>query len=473
MRLDRLLEASGAAATVHGDPAVEVTAVTHDSRAAVAGSLFCCVPGERADGHDFAPTAVDAGAVALLCERDLDLAATRAVVPSTREAMGPLAAAFHGNPSRALSVVGVTGTNGKTTTCHLLRSVLEADGRRTGVIGTLTGARTTPEATDLQATLAGMRDDGDTAVAMEVSSHALALHRVDGTWFAVAVFTNLSRDHLDFHTDLDGYFEAKARLFTPGFCGAAVIDVDGRYGRELAERTEAAGIPTTRYRAGDADDLVLGAAGSTFRWHGASVQLGLGGRFNVANALAAAEAAALLGVADDVVAAGLAAAGPVPGRFEVVDAGQPFAVVVDYAHTPDGLEHVLASAREVAGDHKVVVVFGCGGDRDRTKRPAMGDVASRLADVVVLTSDNPRSEDPDTIIGEVAAGMGALGVVTIQPDRRAAIAVGLDAARRGDIVVVAGKGHETTQTIGDTVAPFDDREVVREELAALRRRVRW
>jgi UDP-N-acetylmuramoyl-L-alanyl-D-glutamate--2,6-diaminopimelate ligase len=354
-----------------------------------------------------------------------------------------------------------------------LRSVLEADGRRTGVIGTLTGARTTPEATDLQATLAAMRDDGDAAVAMEVSSHALALHRVDGTWFAVAVFTNLSRDHLDFHADLDDYFEAKARLFTPDRCGHAVVDVDGRYGRELARRTQAAGIPTTPFRAADAADLNISAAGSRFRWHGVPVQLGLGGRFNVANALAAAEAAAVLGVADDVVAGGLAAAGPVPGRFEVVDAGQPFAVVVDYAHTPDGLDHVLTSAREVAGEGHVVVVFGCGGDRDRTKRPAMGDVASRLADVVVLTSDNPRSEDPGAIIEEVAAGMGSLGPVTIEPDRRAAIAVALDAARRGDVVVVAGKGHETTQTIGETVIPFDDREVVREELAELRRRVRW
>ncbi len=435
----------------------------HDSRAVEAGSLFCCVPGAVHDGHDHAAAAVAAGAAALLCERPLALGVPELRVASVRAAMGPLAAVLAGRPSEHLAVVGVTGTNGKTTTVHLLASVLEAGGRSCGVIGTLTGARTTPEAPDLQARLADLHAEGRAAVAMEVSSHALDLHRVDGTRFRVAVFTNLSRDHLDHHGDMAAYFAAKARLFEPDLADVAVVNLDDPHGRLLRD---AARLRSVGYELADAQDLVLGPAGSTFTWRGAEVRLGLAGRFNVANALAAATAAGELGVHPEQVATGLAAAGPVPGRFERIDAGQPFLAVVDFAHTPDGLEQLLAAGRELAREGRLLVVFGAGGDRDPSKRPAMGEVAARLADVVVLTSDNPRHEDPAAIISEVHHGMEDTTSVHIEPDRRAAIALAVAQAGPGDVLLVAGKGHETTQTIGDEVVPFDDREVLRDALVA-------
>ena len=445
-----------------GDPdAAEVKGVVHDSRAVSAGSLFCCIPGETADGHDFAPAAVEAGAVALLCERTVPVDVVQAVVASTRLAMGPAAATFHGHPSRALDVIGVTGTNGKTTTTHLLRSVLDATGRPAEVIGTLTGARTTPEATELQQALASMRDRGTRAVAMEVSSHALAQHRVDGTWFRVAVFTNLSRDHLDFHHSMEEYFEAKASLFTEQRCERAVINVDDEWGRRLSERVR---VPWEPYSLDLVTDIEVGSRSSRCVWEGVVLRIPLGGRFNLSNALAASVAARALGLAPADIAAGLAGAGAVPGRFEPVDAGQPFAVIVDYAHTPDGLEQVLTAARGLAAGHAVTVVFGCGGDRDPSKRAPMGEVASRLADRVVLTSDNPRGEDPQAIIDAVRSGITDPSAVTVEPDRRAAIALALAGAHPGDVVVIAGKGHETTQTIGAEVIPFDDRVVARELL---------
>jgi UDP-N-acetylmuramoyl-L-alanyl-D-glutamate--2,6-diaminopimelate ligase len=441
---------------VHGD--AQVTSVVHDSRASGPGALFCCVPGRTVDGHDHAPAAVAAGAVALLCERFVDVEVAQARVADVRAAMGPVAATFHGHPSSSLDVVGVTGTNGKTTTTLLLRSILEADGRPCGVIGTLSGARTTPEGPELQATLAAMRDEGRRAVAMEVSSHALAMRRADGTRFRVAVFTNLGRDHLDFHPTPEDYFEAKARLFTPELADVGVVNTDDEHGRRLLER---AMIPLVPYSLDDAVDLEVTPGGSVLTWRGVSLRVPLGGRFNVANAVAAATAAAELGVDPAVVADGLAATPQVPGRFELVDAGQPFTVVVDYAHTPDALENVLGNAR---GDGRLIAVFGCGGDRDPGKRTPMGEVASRLADEVVVTSDNPRSEDQTAIIDQIRRGAPH---AAIEPDRRAAIRAALLGARPGDVVVVAGKGHETTQTIGGTVLPFDDRVVVREELAAL------
>ncbi len=470
MDLDRLLADPGldhVALVVDPGPSpgpVEVTSITHDSRHVRPGALFCCVPGATADGHDFAPAAVSAGAVAVVCERTVAVPVPRLRVASVREAMGPLAAAFHGHPSRKMAVAGITGTNGKTTVAHLLRSILERDGRRTGLVGTLTGARTTPEAPELQTELARMADGGTTAVAMEVSSHALAQHRVDGTEFAVVAFTNLSRDHLDFHGSMDEYFEAKARLFSPAFTGDAVVDVGSGYGLVMAERAERAGLRTIRCSLDDAAGVEVAATASRFRWSGVDVEVRLGGRFNAANAIVAATTAGVLGVAASVVAEGIGAAGPVPGRFEPVDEGQPFRVVVDYAHTPDGLDQVLRAAREVS-DGRVIVVFGCGGDRDRTKRPEMGLVAGTLADRVVLTNDNPRHEDPSSIIEEVRAGVPADAALTVEPDRRAAIEAAIAAAEPGDIVVIAGKGHETTQTIGDTVVPFDDRDVARDALA--------
>ena len=461
MRLDELLRAVSVEQIV-GDPAlVEVTSVVHDSRAVTGGALFCCIPGALVDGHEFAAGAVDAGAVALLCERPLPLTVAQAVVSATRTAMGPVASMFHGDPSRALDVIGVTGTNGKTTTTHLLRSILDVAGRNAAVIGTLTGARTTPEATDLQAQLAALRDEGVDAVAMEVSSHALAQHRVDGTWFRLGVFTNLSRDHLDFHRTLDDYFAAKASLFTPDRCELAVVNVDDPWGRKLTARLT---IPWRPVSFGLVDDIEVRADGARCTWDGVDLQVPLGGRFNLANALAAAVAARELGLSPESIAKGLAGSGPVPGRFEPVAAGQPFHVFVDYAHTPDGLEQLLLAAREIAGQGRVLVVFGSGGDRDHTKRAPMGEVASRVADEVVLTSDNPRSEDPSAIINAVLEGIADRRSLIVEPDRRAAIDAAIGHAQAGDVLVIAGKGHETTQITGDVVVPFDDRVVARELL---------
>ncbi len=471
MQLDHLLDGVEVL-DVSGDPAaVDVTGVTHDSRAVTAGALFCCVPGSVVDGHDFAGPAVDAGATALLVERRLgvDGRAVQVVVGDVRSTMAAVAARFWGAPSRAMSVVGVTGTNGKTTVTAMLQAVLSAAGRRCEVIGTLTGARTTPESTELQAQLAGFRDDGVDAVAMEVSSHALELHRVDGTWFSVAVFTNLGRDHLDFHRTEEAYFRAKARLFEPERCARAVVNRDDAHGRLLLD---AARVPTVAYSLGDASDVAVGAAGSTFTWAGQRVELRVGGMFNVSNALAAATAARELGIDAATIAAGLSSAPPVPGRFEPVDAGQAFTVVVDYAHTPDGLEQVLRAARAAVSGRdrgRVLVVFGCGGDRDRSTRPVMGDVAVRLADRAWLTSDNPRSEDPLAIIDEVVTGVrdADRDRLVVEPDRRAAIASAVRDALPSDVVVIAGKGHETGQIVGEVTLPFDDRAVAREVLQEL------
>jgi UDP-N-acetylmuramoyl-L-alanyl-D-glutamate--2,6-diaminopimelate ligase len=452
-----------------GTGGVRVAGLSHDSRTVRAGDLYCCLRGERVDGHDFAPKAVDAGAVALLAERELDVepGVAQVLVDDARVAMAPVAAAFYGRPSDDLTVIGVTGTTGKTTTTHLLGSILEHAGVPCGVLGTLTGVHTTPEAPELQARLAAFRAEGKRAVAMEVSSHALALHRADATRFAVGVFTNLGRDHLDFHGTPDRYFAAKARLFDPAMSSAGVVAADDPYGaRLLASST----IPMTPYALTDAEELTVGLLSSTFRWRSRSVRLPLGGRFNVRNALAAATAAVAAGVAVDSVVDGLAAAPPVPGRFEPVDAGQPFAVLVDFAHTPESLASVLAAAREVAGPHRLLVVFGCGGDRDRSKRPLMGEVAGRLADVAVVTSDNPRGEDPTAIISDVISGMTSArsARTETEPDRRAAIALAFDEAAPGDVVVIAGKGHETTQTVGSEVLTFDDRVVARRLLEGRR-----
>lgn len=443
--------------------AVEVSAVVHDSRAVVPGALFCCVRGSSVDGHDLAPAAVAAGAVALLCERHVALDVPQVRVADVRSAMGAVAAALHGHPSRQLDVIGITGTNGKTTTAHLLAAVLEADGRPTGTIGNLNalpgGPPNTPEGPELQRRLAALRDGGASAVAMEVSSHALDQGRVAGTHFALAVFTNLSPDHLDHHGTMEAYFAAKARLFEPALAARAVVNRDDPRGRLLLD---AAVIPTESFSLADATDVVADLWGTAFTWRGERLHIPLPGAFNVANALAAATAAAALGVPVPSVARGFAAAPQVPGRFEVVRPGAPVGVVVDYAHTPDGLRQLLRAAREVAGRGRVHVVFGCGGDRDRSKRPIMGELAARLADRVVITTDNPRSEDPLAIIGEIAAGAAEVPGAeqpAEEPDRRAAIVRALRGAAAGDVVVVAGKGHETTQVAGGVEHPFDDRLV--------------
>jgi UDP-N-acetylmuramoyl-L-alanyl-D-glutamate--2,6-diaminopimelate ligase len=484
--LGQLIAAYPAARRGGADADPDVLAVVHATGGVGPGSLFFCVRGARVDGHELAGAAVAAGAVALVVAHGLPLAVPQVIVPDVRRAMGPLSAAFWGNPSHDLVVVGVTGTSGKTTVTHLLCPVLDASGRAPcAIIGTLSGARTTPEATDLQAMLAAQRDRGSSgagvgrgvgagrgAVAMEVSSHGLALHRVDGTRFAVAVFTNLSQDHLDFHHTMDDYFAAKAALFTPDFTDRAVVCSDDPRGRELLARLRApgSGVTATAYSLADAEELTLSPAGASFRWRGESVELALAGRFNVTNAVAAGAAAEALGIEPGVVARGLSAAVPVPGRFEAIDGGQRFMVIVDYAHKPDALDQALRSARElVAEGRRLLVVFGCGGDRDVAKRPLMGEVATRLADDVILTSDNPRSEDPRAIIDDIRSGIpaGVAAAVAVEPNRRRAIESAVAEARPGDVVVIAGKGHETTQTIGDTVRPFDDRQVARATLAAL------
>ena len=471
MRLADLLGGLVVVATV-GDPAAaDVTAVVHDSRVVAPGALFCCVSGSTVDGHDRAGEAVAAGAVALLCERHVDAAVPQVRVGDVRSAMGAVAAALHGHPSRQLQVIGVTGTNGKTTTTHLLAAILEADKRTTGIIGNLNalpgGPPNTPEGPELQARLGAFRDGGADAVAMEVSSIALSQGRVTGTRFALAVFTNLSPDHLDHHGTMEAYFAAKARLFEPDLADAAVVNGDDPRGRLLLD---AAVIPTEAYSLADASDVEADLAGTSCTWRGQRLRIPLPGTFNVANALAAATAAAGLGVERPTIARGLAGVGPVAGRFEVVAPGSPVAVIVDYAHTPDGLQQILTSVRSLVGEGRVHVVFGCGGDRDRTKRPAMGGIAARLADHVIVTSDNPRGEDPLAIIDEIAGGADAAsarGTVEREPDRREAIASALRAAHAGDVVVIAGKGHEVTQAIGGRELPFDDRLVAVELLEAL------
>jgi UDP-N-acetylmuramoyl-L-alanyl-D-glutamate--2,6-diaminopimelate ligase len=440
---------------------ISIRSVTHDSRSVGPAALFCAVRGEMSDGHDHAPAAVAGVAAAILAERPLDLPVPQLVVPHTRPAMGLVADAFHGHPSGQLDVVGVTGTNGKTTVVHLLAAVLSDLGVQAGVIGTLTGVRTTPEAPELQAELARFVEEGVDAVAMEVSSHALAQHRTAGTRFALTVFTNLSQDHLDFHGTMDQYFEAKAELFGSAVTAAALVNRDDPWGRRLLDRLD---VPSLTYGLGDAEAVRMTATGTSFVWRDTPVVTGLVGAFNLSNTLAAAEAAVHLGYPPDAVAAALGRAGPVPGRFEPVATRLPGAVVVDYAHTPDGLAAAIEAARNVTAG-SVIVVFGCGGDRDRAKRASMGEVATAAADRVVVTSDNPRSEDPGAIIEAIVAGDRGPADLLIEPDRREAIRLALEGSRQGDTVLLAGKGHEATQTIGDLVRPFDDR-VVASELAA-------
>jgi UDP-N-acetylmuramoyl-L-alanyl-D-glutamate--2,6-diaminopimelate ligase len=459
----------------NGAPEIEVSGLAYSSGSVSAGTLFFCVPGFKADGHDFAPDAVERGAVALVCERPLGLGVPEVVVDDVRAAMGPVAARFHGDPTAELRVVGITGTNGKTTTAFLVRDLLEAAGVRTGLLGTVKQVvggveepvvHTTPEALDLQATFRRMLDGGDTACAMEVSSHALELGRAAGIHFACRVFTNLTQDHLDFHSDMEAYFLAKRRLFDGP--GPAVVNVDDEYGRRLAADL---GTPTTyaidapaEYRARDVRFDVTGARFTADTPDGPlELMTPLPGLFNVSNALAALAIARTLGVDGETCRAALATAGRVPGRLEPIEEGQRFGVFVDFAHTPDSLDNVLRAARDLT-EGRLHVVFGAGGDRDRSKRPLMGEAAATRADRVIVTSDNPRSEDPEAIIAEVLEGTGP--DVEREPDRSRAIALAVETAAPGDVVVIAGKGHEQGQEFeGGRKEPFDDRDVAR---AALR-----
>ena len=464
-------------AQVRGDASILVSSLCYRSSEVRPGALFACVPGERADGHDFAAEAVRNGASALLVERFLPLEVSQVRVERVRAALGPVAAAFFGHPSRRLRMVGVTGTNGKTTTTYLLASIFREHGWRPGLIGT-TGVRiddravpfprTTPEAPDLQGLLAEMLRAGVQAIAMEVSSHGLDQRRVDGTRFEVAVFTNLSQDHLDYHASMQEYLAAKARLFTPALSDRAVVNHDSAEGRRLST----CGLPTVTYGldAGAdirAEDVRTTREGISFRVGGLEVRSRLRGLFNVENCLAALAAARELGIEDEAIARGIAAVETVPGRVETVEAGQPFLVLVDYAHTPAGLENVLRAARPLATG-RLICVFGCGGDRDRAKRPLMGRAATSLADLTIVTSDNPRSEDPLAIIAEIEPGAReGGGAFEIEPDRRRAIARAVRGAAEGDVVVIAGKGHEAYQEIGHRTIPFDDRAVAAEEIRAM------
>lgn len=454
-------------AVLHGDGSIAIQAVTHDSRAVKPGTLFCCVAGELHDGHDFAAAAVEAGASALLVERRLDGPPAVADVPqirvdSVRATMGPAASIVYGNPSSRVLVIGVTGTNGKTSVVHMLDLVLNRLGVLTESIGTLSGARTTPEGPELQATLADAADRGIRAVVMEVSSHALALHRVDGTTFAAAVFTNLGHDHLDFHDTMASYQAAKALLFRRSFTTTSIINLDDDAGSSIAATSD---TDVVGYQMSDAADVEIDGPVSRFVWRNQPVVLRLAGAHNIANALAVATVAEHLGHEVEDIADALCAVDAPRGRFEFVNVGQSFHVVVDYAHKPEALAAVIQAAREVVGDGRVTVVVGCGGDRDREKRPLMARVAAGSANSAIFTADNPRSEDPSAIIDEMLGGLGDdRANITVELDRREAIRLALAEAGSGDLVLIAGKGHEDYQVIGDVTIPFDDRAVAAELL---------
>src|SRR4051794_34844004 len=465
-----------------GPDDLEITGLAYDNRTVEPGTLFFCVPGFTRDGHDFAPDAVARGAAALVVCRPLGLGVPEVVVEDMRAAMAQAAARFHGDPTAELRVVGITGTSGKTTSAWLTRAMLEAAGMQTGLLGTVTSIvggqarpvqRTTPEAIDLQRTFREMLDGGDVACAMEISSHALELRRAEGIRCAAAVFTNLSQDHLDFHPDMEAYFLAKRKLFETRPRGA-IASADDRYRRRLAAAFPGTGpFAIAQAAAGRAPDGRPDAVGSDFPRRPAGgewpVRLGMPGRFNVLNALGAWAAARALGAPPEPLLATLADPPRVPGRFEPVDEGQPFSVVVDYSHKPAALENVLQAARGIA-QGRVIVVFGAGGDRDRAKRPLMGEIGARLADRAIITSDNPRSEDPESIVTDVAAGVRG-GAVELEVDRRAAIERAVSIAQEGDIVVIAGKGHEQGQEFaGGRKEPFDDVTVAREALQALKAR---
>jgi UDP-N-acetylmuramoyl-L-alanyl-D-glutamate--2,6-diaminopimelate ligase len=476
MRLAELV-AGLPGARIVGDGSVGVLELAYDSRKVEPGTLFFCVVGEKVDGHEFGPRAVEDGASALVVERELtEVAVPQVVVSDSRAAMAPLAAQFFGDPTEKLRVVGVTGTNGKTTTAFLVHEILKAADYPCGLLGTVKQivggvqkevVRTTPEAIELQRTFCQMLAGGDEACAMEVSSHAMTLHRADAIHFEVAIFTNLTQDHLDFHADMEDYFLAKRKLFEAG-PKTAIVNVDDPYGRRLAQEFECVTFSAEGAEADySARDVSFDAGGARFSVGEMDLRTGLPGHFNVANALGAFAAAEAMGVGSEIAAAGLARAARVPGRFEPIDEGQGFSVLVDYAHTPDSLENVLRAARRLTTG-SLISVFGAGGDRDRDKRPKMGRAGAELSDLAVITSDNPRSEDPEAIVAEVVAGAKAAAGASefvVVVDRREAIALALGRAEPGDTVVIAGKGHEQGQEFeAGRKIPFDDREVAREEL---------
>jgi UDP-N-acetylmuramoyl-L-alanyl-D-glutamate--2,6-diaminopimelate ligase len=489
MRLDAILEGVETV-SVRGGTDARIEGISYDSRKVKRGHLFVAVRGEHADGHDFIGTAVAHGAKAIVCEREPVGAVGPGIsfirVEDSRKALAAIAKNYFGRPSETLCVIGVTGTNGKTTTTYLIKSILESWGKKTGLVGTIRGMigsevfetdHTTPEAPEFQGLLRRMRAAGCTHVVSEVSSHALAQKRVDGTVFRTGVFTNLTRDHLDYHKTMEDYFLAKERLFRELLSGPSVINWDDVYGRRLLSDMTGLQRPGKRlltYGLETGADLMASGIHDSFgglrftiladgvRHPVRSLLVGLP---NVYNILSAAGAAAVLGAPWEVILQGIWSADPVTGRFEKVDAGQKFLAVVDYAHTEDALERLVYTARGLTGG-KVITVFGCGGDRDRGKRQRMGAVATKLSDLVVITSDNPRSEDPAKIIAEVESGAVKRNYL-IEPDRREAIKRAVLLAGEGDVVLVAGKGHEDRQIIGGRSFHFSDKEVLAEAIRQL------
>jgi UDP-N-acetylmuramoyl-L-alanyl-D-glutamate--2,6-diaminopimelate ligase len=442
--------------------------ITHDSTRVSRGALFCCVVGESTDGHDFAQDALSAGASALLVERELPFECAQIVVSDTRRAMGEIASAFYDHPSQKMRVVGITGTNGKTTTAHLLGAIFRQLGSKTEVFGTLSGVRTTPESCDLQRSLWQAANAGVEAVVMEVTSHALVLQRIVGTHFDAVVFLNLSPEHLDFHKTQEQYFAAKASLFDIQYSNFGIINRDDVHGELLLDVAE---IKTVSFGLDDVENIEVTASSHSYVWQKKTVHVPVGGKFNVSNSLAAATVAASLGVDIVDIVSGLAAAGTVAGRFQSISDLAAFDVIVDYAHTPDALQRVLETTREIiTPGGKIILVFGCGGDRDKSKRPQMGEIASTGADCVIVTSDNPRSEEPMDIAHEIVSGIedaNRRASVSVELDRRSAIELALVTARKGDVVIIAGKGHENTQTIGNQVLPFNDAQVATELIGEL------
>lgn len=495
-KLDQLIMGLEVVDTFGDIEGTEVSELAYDSRKISSGSLYFCVPGQVTDGHEFAGEAVDLGATGLVCEHELGLDVAQVVVKDARAAMATVATRFFEEPTRTLKLAGVTGTNGKTTTTHILREMVEAGGSSCGLLGTveqIVGGvrepveRTTPEAIDLQRVFRRMIESGDSACVMEVSSHALELHRSDKLDFDVAVFTNLSQDHLDFHGTMDAYFSAKRALFFPPAGrqpAVAVVNADDRYGRQLIDELKSSGRKLISYGIEDRDadfcvaGIEPGSLGRRFELvtgdrDRVKIETNLLGLFNVYNVLAALAAAEGLGIDRTTSIDALRSTYTVPGRFEPVDEGQQFKVLVDYAHTPDSLENILSSAAEIT-DNRVISVFGCGGDRDRGKRPLMGEVACRLSDLVFITSDNPRNEQPEQIIDEILVGAqdaqeSGQPKLVVEPDRRKAIAAALKVASAGDTVVIAGKGHETGQEFErGRKMEFDDRVVAAEELRRMK-----
>jgi UDP-N-acetylmuramoyl-L-alanyl-D-glutamate--2,6-diaminopimelate ligase len=461
--LGALLAEAGVDATLPADArALEISTVELDSRQCTEGSVFVCLQGTTTSGEAFVGDAIARGAVCIVANAPVPEAPVSVTVPSSslRTVLAALSSAAVGNPAASLTLGAVTGTNGKTTVTWLLNGILSHAGYTAATIGTLSGGRTTPSAPDLHRQLRAVADRAELeghkgAVALEVSSHALDQGRVDGIRFDVAVFTNLSHEHLDYHGTMERYFEAKAKLFEPPRARSAVICVDDEWGRQLAASVE---VPVVEVLSEDATVLDARVGGTTIRWRSERIETHLTGRVNVTNTILAVAAADTLGIATRDAAAALEALAPVPGRMELVGEGAPY-VLVDYAHTPHALERALLDLRELMGSSRIVCVFGCGGDRDVAKRPQMGAIASLLADDVVVTSDNPRGEDPEAIIDQIVSGAKGRARLRREPDRAKAIAMAIDGAGDDDVVLVAGKGHETTQEVAGVFTPFDDREV--------------